>query len=88
MSARQGMRALLVSVALLFALAGGMGWLVARGLARGETTLAIPRASHRRPVSRDQEPAMYWFLVSLYGAIGAGALVLGTLGLREARRLR
>ena len=88
MKDRQGMRALLISVALLFVLAGGMGWLAIRGLTRGVTTLPMPRYTQRRPVARETEPAMYWFAVALYAVVGSGALVLGALGVREGRRLR
>jgi hypothetical protein len=81
-------RALLVAVVLLFALAGAMGWLTARGLARGETYLASKRSFLRRTVSREQEPGLFWLSIGVYAAIGAGALTLGALGVRAGRRLR
>lgn len=82
-----GKRALLVAVLLLFAIAGGMGLLVTRGLARGETYLPTKRAFLRRTVSRQQEPGMYWVSIGVYAAIGAATLTLGALGVREGRRL-
>ena len=85
---QSGTRALLVAVILLFALAGAMGWLTARGLARGETYLANKRSYLRRMVSREQEPGLYWLSIGVYAAIGAGALTLGALGVRAGRRLR
>jgi hypothetical protein len=82
-----GQRALLVAVLLLFALAGAMGWLVTRGVARGETYYPTKRAYLRRTVSRGQEPTMFWVSIGLYAVVGAGALTLGTLGVRAGRRL-
>jgi hypothetical protein len=74
-------RALLVAVLLLFLLAGSMGWLVTRGVARGETHLPI-KGGFRRTVSRTQEPAMFWVSIGIYATVGTGALALGALGLR------
>ena len=85
--AMSGKRALLLAVVLLFALATAMGWLVARGVMRGETYLPMKRAVLRRTVLRAQEPVMFWTSVGVYAVIGAGALVLGTLAVREGRRL-
>lgn len=82
-----GKRALLVAVLLLFAIAGGMGLLVTRGLARGETYLPTKRAFLRRTVSRQQEPGTFWISIGVYTAIGAATLTLGALGVREGRRL-
>ena len=82
-----GARALLVAVLLLFALAGAMAWLVARGVSRGETSYASPRATLRRTVVRQQEPGLFWVSIGVYAAIGAAALTLGSLGVREGRRL-
>ena len=82
-----GKRALLLAVVLLFALATAMGGLVARGVMRGETCLPMKRAVLRRTVLRAQEPVMFWTSVGVYAVIGAGALVLGTLSVREGRRL-
>ena len=87
-SAPAGMRALMVAVLLMFALAAAMGWLVARGMARGETTLPMQRATLRRAVARAQEPGMYWFAIGLYSAVGIGALALGAFGVREGWRLK
>ena len=83
----QGARALLVAVVLLFALAGVMGWLVASGVSRGETTYPSKRAFLRRSVLRQQEPGMYWVSVGIYTVVGCGALTLAVLGLRAGRRL-
>ena len=83
----QGARALLVAVLLLFALAGCMSWLVIAGVRRGETYLPTRTAYLRRTVVRQQEPAMFWASVGIYGAVGLGALTLGALGVRAGRRL-
>ncbi len=84
---RQGRGVLLLAVLLLLALAAGMGWVVGRGLDRGETRLPIKQATLRRAVVRQQEPAMFWTVIGLYAAVGAGALTLGLLGAREWRRM-
>jgi hypothetical protein len=75
-----GNRALLVAVLVLLMLAAAMGWLVTSGVARGQTYLPLKQASLRRTVSREQEPVTFWISIGMYGAIGAGALVLGVLG--------
>ena len=80
-------RALVIAVLLCFILAGGAGWFVARGVTRGETYLPIKQAYLRRTVLREREPAMFWVSIGVYAAVGAGALVLGVLGVREGRRL-
>lgn len=82
-----GARALLLAIALLFALAGGMGWLVVRGVTTGEVPIPIKQATLRRTASRQSEPAMFWFATGLYALVGAGALGLGGLGVREWRKL-
>ena len=82
---RSGSRALLIAVCALFALAALMAWVVTRGVVRGETRLPLQRATLRRPVSRAQEPVTFWISIGAYAAVGAGALVLGALGVREGR---
>jgi hypothetical protein len=81
-----GNRALLVAVLVLLVLAAAMGWLVTRGVARGETYLPLKQATLRRTVSREQEPVTFWISIGVYAAIGAGALALGVLGGRAGRR--
>lgn len=83
----QGRRALLLASALLLALAAAMGGLVMRGLASGETRLPVKQSSLRRPISRQQEPAMFWTSIGLYAAVGTSSLSLGALGLRAFARL-
>jgi hypothetical protein len=83
---RAGTRPLLVAVVLLFAVAALMGWLVTRGVARGETHLPLKQATLRRAVSRAQEPVTFWISIGVCAAVGAGALVLGVFGAREWRR--
>lgn len=84
--ARAMHRAVLVVVLALFAVAALMGWVVASGVARGETRLPLKQATFRRTVSRDREPATFWVAVGLYSALGAGALATGAFVAREARR--
>ena len=83
-----GTGALLVVVLLLLALAGAMGWLVTRGVVRGETTYPARQAYLRRTVSRQQEPGVFWLSIGVYAVIGSGALTLGVLGARAGLRLR
>ena len=77
-----GRSALLVVVLLLLAVAGAMGWLVARGAATGETYHASKRAYLRRTVSRESEAGLFWLSMSVYAVVGAGPLTLGALGAR------
>ena len=81
-----GNRTLIGVVVGIFLLAALMAWLVATGLASGETRLPLKRQSLRRVVTRAQEPATYWLSISVYAVVGAGALWLGVLGARAARR--
>ena len=60
-------------VAVFIALAAGMFWLVNDGLGKGETHFPTKRATLRRLVSRQQEPAMFWVSIGLYAAIGLGS---------------
>ncbi len=62
-----------VFIVIFLGLAAGMFWLVGDGLGKGVTRLPNKRASQSRGVSRDQEPVMFWFSISLYAAIGAGS---------------
>src|SRR4051812_284039 len=75
-SSPSGTRALFIAVVMLFAVAGGMGWLVTRDLVRGETHYPTTRPSLRRVVSRPREPVMFWTSIGLYAMIGAGTLTL------------
>jgi hypothetical protein len=79
-------RTLLGVVVGLFLLAALMGWLVATGVARGETRLPLRQSTLRRPVPRATEPATFWLSIGVYATVGAGALALGVLGARAARR--
>ena len=83
----QGWNALLLATVLVSALTLWMGRMVTDGVVEGVTPLPIKLSSIRRPVSRVQEPLMYWFCIGTYAAVGTGALVLSLLGWRELRRL-
>jgi hypothetical protein len=67
-------RALLVFIIIVLGIAGGTGWLVARGLAQGETWFPSKRASQHRIVERTQEPVMFWVTVGIYGVLCCGSL--------------
>jgi len=82
------MRALAIATVIMLGIAGGAGWLVARGVATGETWFPSKRASQRRIVVRTAEPAMFWTSMGVYATLGAGALGLGAWGSREGLRLR
>lgn len=79
-------RALALFIAILLALAGGMGWLVKTGLERDATWLPVKRASLQRVVSRPAEPATYWLALGIYSALGIGAGGFALWMLREAFR--
>jgi hypothetical protein len=79
-------RALALFVAILLALAAGMGWLVKSGLERDAAWLPVKRASMQRVVSRQTEPATYWLAIGVYSIAGLGAGGLALWMLREAFR--
>jgi hypothetical protein len=81
------MRALQIAILLMFVLAAAMGWLVMRGVTRGETLTPMKRATLQRVVVRADEPVMFWVATGLYATIGLGALGLGVWGIREGRKL-
>lgn len=70
----------------MFGLAAFMGWMVVRGLDRGETRLPVKGSSSSHVVSRQQKPVQFWVSIGLYTVVGAGLLTFGLLGAREWRR--
>lgn len=80
--------ALLIAVTVLLAVTMGMGWLVTSGLSKGETYLPTKRATQRRVVIRQEEPATFWASLGLYSALGAGTLGLAGWLVRESFRQR
>jgi hypothetical protein len=64
---------LLIAIIVMLGIASGTGWLVARGLARGETWFPAKRSSSHRMVDRAAEPAMFWVAIGLYGVLCCGA---------------
>ncbi|MEZ5446197.1 MAG: hypothetical protein R3F45_10520 [Gammaproteobacteria bacterium] len=80
--------ALLIAVTVLLAVTMGMGWLVTSGLSKGETYLPTKRATQRRVVVRQEEPATFWASLGLYSALGAGTLGLAGWLVRESFRQR
>ena len=79
--------ALLLAIVILLGIAAGMGWMVTSGVEAGTTVFPSQRPSQRRSVHRRDEPATFWFLIGLYGAVGIGTGGLGLYGLRELRRV-
>jgi hypothetical protein len=78
----------LLAVAILFALAGGMGWLVYDGVAKGETALPVKSPSQRRSVVRADEPILFWVSIGLYATVALGAVGLVGWGVAQTRRTR
>lgn len=78
--------ALLGAVALLLAIGGGMGWIVARSLERDATWWPARRATQQRVVSRADEPASFWLAIAVYAGIGVGCGGLALWGLLHAGR--
>jgi hypothetical protein len=87
-SRRSQSRALLVAIAIMLGIGGGLGWLVQRSLAKGETYFPAKRASQQRIVRRADEPATFWLSVGIYATLSTGALGLAAWGVREGLRLR
>ena len=82
------LRALLLAIALVLAIAAGTGWLALRSIAKGATHWPSKLASQQRLISLDQDPAQYWAATGLYGALCLATLALGLWGLREWLKLR
>jgi hypothetical protein len=79
-------RALLVFIIIMLGIAGGTGWLVARGLARGETWFPSKHSSQQRVVDRAQEPVMFWLSLVGYGVLCCGATGFAAWLAREGMR--
>lgn len=78
--------ALWVMVILFLGLACGMCWLVNDGVRKGETVLPMKRATLRRGVSRENDPATFWCSIGLYALVGVGASGFALWLTREALR--
>jgi hypothetical protein len=57
-------------ILILVAITSTMGWLVLRGIERGETVMPSKHASLQRTLTRKQEPASFWGALSVYTLIG------------------
>ncbi len=72
--------ALWTVILVLVAITSAMGWLVLRGIERGETVMPSKHASRQRPLIRNQAPASFWGALSVYTLVGlstgAGSLWL------------
>lgn len=77
-----------LAVVLLCCTAGGLGWVVKNGVERGSTRLPIHRASLQRAITREAEPAMFWFSLGLYATTGLAAGSAAAWLTREALRLQ
>jgi hypothetical protein len=80
------LRAVVVTVALLLGISALMGWLVARGVSKGETYWPAKRASQQRSVVRATESAMFWTSIGVYSSIGIGTLGLAICIVRWSRK--
>lgn len=78
----------LLAVAILLALAGGMGWLVYDGVGTGETVFPSKSPSQRRSVVRADEPILFWVSIGLYATIAFGAVGLVGWGVAQTRGKR
>ena len=78
----------LLAVAILLALAGGMGWLVYDGVGTGETSFPSKSPSQRRSVLRADEPILFWVSIGLYATVALGAVGLVGWGVAQTRRNR
>lgn len=73
---------------ILIGVSGGMGWLVKRGLDRGETVLPSKHASQRRVLKREEETVSFWAALGVYGLVGLGSGLWAGWFVREAWRLK
>jgi hypothetical protein len=75
-------------ILILIGVSGGMGWMVAQGISQGETKMPSKHASHRRVLTREEEPVSFWAALGVYGLVGLGSGVWAGWFVREAWRLR
>ncbi len=75
-------------VALFFALAVGLGWLVRTGVETGTTVFPSKRPTLQRSVSLKEEPVNFWLVIAVYSAGSVGAGCAGLWFLREGIRLK
>ena len=75
-------------ILILIGVSGGMGLMVMRGVSQGETVMPSKLASHRRVLTREEEPVSFWAALGVYGLVGLGSGVWAGWFLREAWRLR
>jgi hypothetical protein len=84
---RPGSRlAALAAVAILLAIAAGMSWLVYEGVGTGTTILPSKSALQRRPVSRTDEPILFWVAIASYASVAGGCVGLVGWGVAQVRR--
>jgi hypothetical protein len=82
------LRALLLAITLVLAIAAGTGWLALRSLATGATYWPSKLASQQRLISLEQDTAQYWAATGLYAVVCLASLALALWGLREWWKLR
>ena len=75
-----------VAAAMLLAIAGGTSWLVYDGIGSGTTVLPSKSPLQRRPLSRADEPIMFWVAIGVYGSIAAGCVGLVGWGAAQMRK--
>jgi hypothetical protein len=75
-------------ILVLIGVSGGMGLMVMRGVSQGETVMPSKLASHRRELTREEEPVSFWAVLGVYGLVGLGSGVWAGWFLREAWRLK
>jgi hypothetical protein len=80
--------ALWIVILILLTITSAMGWIVSRGIERGETAMPSKHASLQRTVTRNQEPASYWGALSVYTLIGLSTGVGSLWLIRMAWRLK
>lgn len=68
----KGARAAALALVALFAFTGWMFWIAKAGLDTGEIRLPAKHSATRDPISRQEEPALFWISLATYSAVGAG----------------
>jgi hypothetical protein len=59
-----------------------------QGVSQGETVMPSKLASHRRVLTREEEPISFWAALGVYGLVGLGSGVWAGWFVREVWRLK
>lgn len=74
---------ILPMLAALLAIAAAALWFAWRGLETGETRLPVKHSHPRRPITRAEDPALFWTSITLTAGLGGGCLLFSAWLIRK-----